>query len=932
MQTKIKTLAWVTRLILMSSTLALFACGDPEVNDQQMVQVAKEYLDQNKLREAALELKNALQGNPENAEARYLLGEINLDVGDTASAEKEFQRAADAGWLEEQARIGLARAMVNSKAFQKVIDKIEIKDRYSASARADLYALHALAYAGVGNMDQANETLSKASELDAKAFHVLKSAIQIQLASNDMESAEKSLKQALAVYGENQEILLLSAIMAIKNKDQAGAVTAYRKVIERDPVKLVTVYGRQARLALARLEILDKNLDQAQATLMPLFKQNASDPETNFVGGLLAFEQGELEIAEERLLVVLRVAPDHPQSQLLFGTVSYAQQDYEQAAYYMSKYISVMPNNLGARKLLGRTYMKLGQHDEAQAALQPGLEASGDDAELLALVGLSQMQGGDTVSGIAGLEKAVKAAPESSSLKSELARAYISTGETENAIKELNEILAGGGDRRQAEALLISAHLKAGQHEKAIDVALGMLQESPEDPAVLSLAGSVFVASNDRPEARKYFNKALQVKPGYVPATMLLARLEEYEEHPDKAEILYMKLADTSEDEVAPLMALARLAETQKQPEKMLGWLEEARKRAPNDINSRKVLAEYYLREKQLEKAGLLVTEAIKIAPRDNTLLVLQARLQMAEGQNNKALSSLNELVTRAPDSIFARTMLAEVYFKLDQKTDARRQLGIVLENQPYYAPALVLMANLELRSGHYDQALEVAGKIQKAQPDLYMGHEIAGDALMTMKKYADAKASYEQAWERKKFAELAIKLSEASTRSSKFEEATKPLLTWLSEHPDDARVLQFLGSAYQNMKLDDKASVTFEKVLAIQPNNVVALNNLAWLYSLVNNPRALELAEKAYMASPDDSGVQDTYGWVLVQQGQADKGRRILEQVMKDLSEVPEVQYHYAVALLKSGQEKEAQQILGALLKGSVSFEGREEAEQLLK
>ncbi|MDA3870123.1 MAG: PEP-CTERM system TPR-repeat protein PrsT, partial [Gammaproteobacteria bacterium] len=731
MQYKMKTLASAKYLILLASTLMLLACG-PELTDQQMLETAKTYLDQNKLREAALELKNVLQENPDTAEARYLLGMINLDAGDVPAAEKEFRRAADAGWPESLSRIGQARAMINSMSFQAIIDEIDIKDDFPAHDRADLLALRALSHANLGNIDQAMATLADAIEIDADAFHVLKTAIQIHLAHKDMEQASNSLKKAQSQYSDNPEMLLLSAAMSIRNKDSSAASEAYKKIIARDPEKLVTVYGRQARLGLARLEILNAELDKAQLTLSPLIKSNVSDPEVNFVSGLLAFEQGQLEPAAERLLAVLKVAPDHALTQLLFGTVNYAQQNYEQAAYYISKYISVIPENINARKLLGRAYLKLGQHDEAQAALQAGMESNAaNDAELMALVGFSQLQAGDTASGIACLERAVKAAPESLMLKSELARAYISAGETESAIRELNSILADSGDTKQAEALLISAHIRSRHYDKAIDAVLSMLQKFPDDAAVLSLAGNVFAVSNNRAEAREYFNKALQIKPDNVPATMLLARLEIIDGHPARAEALYKKLAETNTADIAPLMALAHLAESQNQTSKMLEWLEKARTADAGNVKPTKVLAEHYLKEGQLDKAAPLLSEALKIAPRDNTLLFLQAKLQIAEGYHNKALSTLNELVSRSPDSLLARTMLAEMYLKLNQPADTHRHLERVLENQPYYVPALLLMAQLELQSGDPGNALSSAIYFQMIKPVLYLGYELAGDASM---------------------------------------------------------------------------------------------------------------------------------------------------------------------------------------------------------
>ena len=141
-----KTLAYARRVILALAMLTLVACSGPD--DQQMVQTAREYLGEQNVREAALELKGALQKNPDNAEARYLLGQINLDIGDSAAAEKEFRRAREVGWQEDEAQIGLGRALLNGSKFQEVIDEIEIKESYSPAARANLYGLRAAAQAG----------------------------------------------------------------------------------------------------------------------------------------------------------------------------------------------------------------------------------------------------------------------------------------------------------------------------------------------------------------------------------------------------------------------------------------------------------------------------------------------------------------------------------------------------------------------------------------------------------------------------------------------------------------------------------------------------------------------------------------------------------------------------------------------------------------
>lgn len=915
--------------IYIFTVFLLSACGS-DVDDKQSVSSAKQYIEKNQLQDAYHELKNALQINPENAEARYLLGQVNLTIGDSEFAAKEFRKARQAGWDEGESNIGLMRAWKMGRQFQKMLDDVEIKDSYGDAIRADMYGLKAYAEAVMGYAGLAKVSINTGREIDSDAIQVMMTSIQIELASGRLDAASEQIKKALTLDANNTELLLLSAAVAIKNEAFEPAVASYRKVLSFEPKNIVTYTGRNARVGLARLEIQNKNLQQAKDLLKPIYKQNSDDPEVNFLRGLLAFEEQDLDQAEELFLKVLRLIPSHARTLLLFGAVNFAQKDYEQASYYTGRYLQLVPDDIKARKLLGRTYILMGQHEEAQSVLRTGLQ-EGTDAELLALIGMSQLQSGDTESGISGLKKAIQAAPKNSALRGELAKAYITAGQTDSAIKQLNAILAEGGNENQAATLKVKAYLRAKQYDQAINTVLDILEQSSKDVTVITLVGNVFAISGDGAEARKYFNQALKIAPDNMQAAMLLAALEEVEGKADVAKAVYEKLSSNNPKTADPMLALARLAAEEKDYVAMISWLEKASEQAPMEIRSRYVLAEYYLRDNQLDKAGAIVEEALGVSSKEPSLLLLKSRILLVQHRYNEALPSLKELVTRSPKSVYARSLLGETYMMLEQYGNARQQLNLVLKEQPYYVGALVALSRVEQLSNNYERAIEYIERVKKIDPKYYPAYEAGGDILMAAKNYKAATESYKQAVLLKPSAEVVIKHSESLIRQAKAGEAAEVLRDWLIKMPDDTRVIQFLGNAYLADGENAKAIQAFETVYKQQPENIIALNNLAWLYSLKNDSRAIIFAEKAYKLKADDAAIQDTYGWILVQQGQVEKGRRLLEQVITELPDVAEVRYHYAVALYESGEKIEAKKLLNRLLQSGQSFDGRENAQRLV-
>ena len=140
------------------------------------------------------------------------------------------------------------------------------------------------------------------------------------------------------------------------------------------------------------------------------------------------------------------------------------------------------------------------------------------------------------------------------------------------------------------------------------------------------------------------------------------------------------------------------------------------------------------------------------------------------------------------------------------------------------------------------------------------------------------------------------------------------------------------LADGYQHQNKIDAAIQEYENVLKDNDNNVPALNNLAWLYFQRNDPKAKALAQKANSLMPDRPEIQDTYGWILVNQDDVARGLELLRKAAGAAPNSPEIAYHLAAGLAKSGSRDEARSSLEKILKDYKEFPERGAAEALLK
>jgi tetratricopeptide (TPR) repeat protein len=140
---------------------------------------------------------------------------------------------------------------------------------------------------------------------------------------------------------------------------------------------------------------------------------------------------------------------------------------------------------------------------------------------------------------------------------------------------------------------------------------------------------------------------------------------------------------------------------------------------------------------------------------------------------------------------------------------------------------------------------------------------------------------------------------------------------------------LLLLASADMSAGNVDGAIAHYRSVLKLQPDNVVALNDLAYTLAVRRNApaEALPFAKRAASLAPRFGTVLDTWGWIEHLLGNHTAAARILDDAIKVDPGLAELRLHAAVVAAALGNTQRAAAELGEALRLNPALEDREEA-----
>lgn len=468
-------------------------------------------------------------------------------------------------------------------------------------------------------------------------------------------------------------------------------------------------------------------------------------------------------------------------------------------------------------------------------------------------------------------EAGMKAFPKEKAIyQKRIIELYATVGRNQEANALLATILKENPKDVDAIAMRAALMLSTGNRDQ-INLAANDLQalvtKSPQNHLYRFNLARAMVAKRELDPARLQLEEAIKIRPDFVAARELLARV--YLAKGDAGRAL--KAADEviALDRVNLQGHLIRSSAllSMNDKDKAHQELDYITKVYPQSVEARYQVGLMAYQEQDFKKAEQIFADLYKAYP-----------------SNGRSLAGLTETLAsehRLPDAI------AIVKTALVREPD-RRELNLFL-------------ANLDLRSEHYDDAITIYKSVLVKEP---------------------------------RSAQLLFMLGEAEGFKGDTNAAMDSFRHCSQEAPNNVDCLLALGLAMEGTGKRDQAKPIYEQILKIQPDHPVALNNLAYIKAEegVDLDQALTMAQRAVQKVPASNAMADTLGWVYIKKNLSEDAIRVFRDLVQKEPNKAEFHYHYGMALLQKGDKPSAKREFETALKDKPSKDDEAKIHELLQ
>jgi putative PEP-CTERM system TPR-repeat lipoprotein len=894
-------------IICVSIILAVSACGNNETSQTHIAE-AEKLLAEKQHSAAIIALKNAIKLDVKNAKARFLLGRLYLSSGDGYGAEKELERALMLKYDANNVLPLLARAYMLTESDDDIFSLEQEAESLNQSSKIQYLAYKTIAALRTDNEELANKTVELVQSMSQGDGYSMLANAYLQFTKKNTAHAATLAGRILTATPDNADALMLQGKIALVEENYSQAIISFQQYSALQP------NSNKAQLFIADALLKNGQYLEAEAIADSILAKIPNQGFLQYVKAMARFEEKDYEAASNFSDLSLTSGFKSFSLKLVAGASAFYLQNYEQCHLHLTDVIQYLPNDHAARKMLAISQLQLGLIDDISETLGDYASSNQDDTQFLASLSYELME-------LGAYEKAKELAihitdmPEANLEQSaeQSARAGILKlmMNDPSGIENLELAIQQNPELISAELAVAFASIKAGDLDRADTIANKWLKKYPSKAGGYNLKATIAFVQNKLAKGQSALEKSLTLEPNNVYA----------------------------------LTEMVKLANHQKNSAKAIALTEEAIVVHPQNL---KVLAQYFEFHKNEE--GLQALIAAKKGNEKDVkygVLLAEALIQLEQYKRASEILAGYQITSKTPKRYWQLKLIA------NSKQKDAQEVFLILDkwrkNSPYHIEPVLLLVNYWSSKKLPDRALNVLKRSFKQHPknlilhlvkmqvllnnnrtteargflqdllsfnfnnDLRAG--IEGRILLLEGKFSAAAPKLKQQYEAKPSDQNVTFLAYALEGNNQKQAAIELLENHSLEHGLQPRDSLILANIYLSTD-KNKAIIEYEKLIKVQPNNIVLLNNISWLYMEKKLfSQALTHAEKAYSLSPDLSDVVDTYAQVLLNSDKAAKALVKAEEAYKlSKGKSVDISLNFVETLLANNYIEQAKKILSQI------------------
>jgi len=698
-----------------------------------------------------------------------------------------------------------------------------------------------------------------------------------------------------------------------------------------------------------------------------------ADPNRGDIRMKLADAYMRLEEPAQALGEYVRAAdllPDNAEAQLEAGRLLLLAGQFEDAKTRVGKALDLEPDNVEAQILLGNTLAGLKDMDGALAEYQQALALDQNADQAYRNIATIQFARGDHAAAESAFRKALEVAPSSVPVHMALANFLWATGRVPEAEQTLKDALELDPANLVANRALGTFYLGSGRAAEAEPFFRTIANTAKTTEATIALA-DYYLVTQRYDQARQVLGGLVPDEEAYAAATLRLAAIDVALGIRAQAQDKLHEILQRHPKDMAARLFSARLLVMDGKRDEALAVAQSIVKDEPHSqmaAGAYQIVGAMHVALDRPEDAIKAFEEVIRRQPDAATAKLALARLRLMRGETEGAETLVRDVLTAAPDNPVARAELVRILLARNEVGRARTELATLQKDFPNAVPVLNLQAAQQLADRQVAAARATYVKAAGLAPndlealagivriDLAAGR--ASDALDRIelglkaippsgRLYTLAAQAYAATGDGLRTEELLKKAIEVEptrleaysllgvlyARQNRLGEAEAQFRETVARNPSSTSAGTMLGMLYDAQRRTAEAEAEYRRVLGLDPDAAVAANNLAWIYvaSGRTSPEALRLARAAHRRLPDEPNVNDTLGWIYVQQGEFGDAIPHLEASVAAGTTDPMIHYHLGKAYAAFGESEKARAALERALAADSPFDGIDDARRVL-